>query len=103
MGNYYSTTEKEPPIEEIKTESNNNKLDSDLENIISNELISTKTISTQTDDKSEFLELEQKFKNLEIEKDEIEKNLKNLQNKYESLLLKIDSEEIIKQIIKKIN
>jgi hypothetical protein len=103
MGNYYSTNEKEPPIEEIKTESNNNKLDSDLENIISNELISTKNITTQTDDKSEFLELEQKFKNLEIEKNEIENNLKNLQNKYETLLLKIDSEEIIKQIIKKIN
>ena len=102
MGNYYST-EKEPPIEEINTESNNNKLDSDLENIISNELITTKTISTQTDEKSEFLELEQKFKNLEIEKNEIENNLKNLQNKYETLLLKIDSEEIIKQIIKKIN
>lgn len=90
MGNYYSRV----PIEmsdELKIFKKNNTdfLDNNK--------------STQTPDESNYNILLSKFNKLENEKNIIQEELGLLKQKYDSLILKLDSEQFIKQIIKKIN
>lgn len=96
MGNLYSSENNSLPVDELKEETNSAN-DTILES-------NNNDNSTQTDDKlSEYQILKNQYDKLEIEKNNIQDELDNLKSKYEKLILKIDSEEIIKQIIKKIN
>jgi hypothetical protein len=96
MGNLYSSENNSLPVDELKEETNSAN-DTILDS-------NNNDNSTQTDDKlSEYQILKNQYDKLEIEKNNIQDELDNLKSKYEKLILKIDSEEIIKQIIKKIN
>lgn len=95
MGNYYSNQPVEPDNEKVST--SELKIFDEVNTDFINEQ------STQTSDNSDYNILLEKFKKLEIEKKEIQEELDLFKQKYDNLILKIDSEEIIKQIIKKIN
>ena len=105
MGNYYSG---EYPIKDntevnttINTKNKNDTNNLKLFNEINTEFINNE--STQKPKDSDYQLLLQKFNKLEIEKNAILEELNFFKNKYDKLLIKIDSEEILKHIIKKIN
>lgn len=90
MGNYYSRVPVEMSDElKIFNKDNTDFLDNNK--------------STQTPDESNYNILLSKFNKLENEKNIIQEELGLLKQKYDSLILKLDSEQFIKQIIKKIN
>ena len=95
MGNFYSSQS----VEQISSPEDNSGLkifNEENTDIINNQ-------ESQTTNESDYQTLLNKFNKLENEKNELQEELDILTQKYKNLIIKIDSEEIIKQIIKKIN
>ena len=93
MGNYFSSD----PLENSDNNSELKIFKNDSIDIICNDK------NTQTSDNLDYNVLLKKFNQLENEKNIIQDELSLLKQKYESLIIKLDSEQFIKQIIKKIN
>ena len=93
MGNYFSSD----PVENSDNNSELKIFKNDSIDIICNDK------NTQTSDNLDYNVLLKKFNKLENEKNIIQDELSLLKQKYESLIIKLDSEQFIKQIIKKIN
>tara|TARA_E500000178_G_scaffold344808_1_gene393634 strand:- start:696 stop:977 length:282 start_codon:yes stop_codon:yes gene_type:complete len=93
MGNYFSSD----PVENSDNNSELKIFKNDSIDIICNDK------NTQTSDNLDYNVLLKKFNQLENEKNIIQDELSLLKQKYESLIIKLDSEQFIKQIIKKIN
>jgi hypothetical protein len=91
MGNYYSSGSPIEKSDELQIFNSSNT------DIIVNDK------STQTPDDSNYNILLSKFNKLEGEKIYIQEELNLLKQKYDCIILKLDSEQFIKQIIKKIN
>jgi hypothetical protein len=94
MGNYYSTN----PVEQNNISEDNSDLK--IFNEQNTDIINKET---QTLEDSEYNILLKKYKELEHEKNKLQEELDFFKEKYNNLVINIDSEEIIKQIIKKIN
>lgn len=95
MGNFYSNQ----PVEQNSNPDDNSELK--IFNEQNTDIINNQ--ETQTSQESEYQTLLNKYNKLENEKNELHEEFDLLTQKYNNLIIKIDSEEIIKQIIKKIN
>ena len=95
MGNFYSSH----PVEQNSNPDDNSELK--IFNEQNTDIINNQ--ETQTSQDSDYQTLLNKYNKLEIEKNELQEEFDLLTQKYNNLIIKIDSEEIIKQIIKKIN
>ena len=95
MGNFYSSQ----PVEQNSNPDDNSELK--IFNEQNTDIINNQ--ETQTSQDSDYQTLLNKYNKLEIEKNELQEEFDLLTQKYNNLIIKIDSEEIIKQIIKKIN
>ena len=95
MGNFYSSQ----PVEQNSNTEDNSELK--IFNEQNTDIINNQ--ETQTSQESEYQTLLNKYNKLENEKNELHEEFDLLTQKYNNLIIKIDSEEIIKQIIKQIN